>query len=355
MTLELVDSSVRAARALERRRTAADAIECPSHWLLDSAGLEPVVSLARRIAKVATTPVLIQGERGCGVQELARLIHDADPVARLGRFRTVASKFVGQAEMRGSIQHGTLLIEDVENLRLTGQTWLLSVLAERDSGPRTLRVVGSSRFSVAHLLQQGQLSQELIYALDVSRLIIPSLRERPAEILPHAERILSHYGGLNGRPFLRFAPTAERKLLQHSYPGNLSELRNVVERAVALGGTDGDVVSDTSIVFYDQPPHPGSWRMNPTAAAPRRASLPYHPGLPSMEDIERDYLIMLIREFAGRRTAMARAMGVSYPTVLKKIAHHRLDVRAIAATALQSKVAAVTDVADRVPDMRASR
>ena len=350
MTLELVDSSVRATRALERRRIAANAIECPSHWLLDSAGLEPVVSLARRIAKMATTPVLIQGERGCGVQELAHLIHDADPVARVGRFRTVAGKFVGQAEMRGSIQHGTLLIEDVENLRLTGQTWLLGVLAERDSGPRTLRVVGSSRFSVAHLLQQGQLSQELIYALDVSRLTILPLRDRPAEILPHAERILSHYGGLNGRPFLRFAPAALEKLLHHSYPGNLSELRNVVERAVALGGADDDVIGDASIVFYDQPPHPGSWRMNSTA--PRRASLPFHPGLPSMEDVERDYLVMLIREFAGRRTAMARAMGVSYPTVLKKIAYHRLDVRAIAATAVDSTVA---DVTDRRPDMRASR
>ena len=350
MTLELVDSSVRTARALERRRIAAEAIECPSHWLLDSAALAPVVSLATRIAKVATTPVLIQGERGCGVQELARLIHDADPVARVGRFRTVAGKFVGQAEMRGSIQHGTLLIEDVENLRLTGQTWLLDLLSERDSGPRTLRVVGSSRFAVAHLLQQGQLSQELLYALDVSRLIIPPLRERPAEILPHAERILSHYSGLNGRPFFRFSPAAERKLLQHSYPGNLSELRNVVERAVALGGTDENVVSDASIVFYDQPPHPGSRRMTPTV--PRRASLPYHPGLPSMEDVERDYLVMLIREFAGRKTAMARAMGVSYPTVLKKIAYHGLDVRAIAATAVRPEVA---DVAERRPDMRASR
>ena len=341
MTLELVDSSVRAARALERRRTAANAIECPSHWLLDSGSLESVVSLAKRIAKVATTPVLIQGERGCGVQELARVIHDADPVARAGRFRTVTGKFVGQAEMRGSIQHGTLLIEDVENLRLTGQTWLLGVLSERDTGPRTLRVVGSSRFSVADLLQQGQLSQELVYAFDVSRLVIPPLRERPAEILSHAQRILSHYGGLNGRPFLRFEPAAERKLLQHSYPGNLSELRNVVERAVALGGTDEDVVGDASIVFYDQPPHPGSRRM--TATVPRRLSLPYHPGLPSMEDVERDYLVMLIREFAGRKTAMARAMGVSYPTVLKKIARHRLDVRAIAATAAQSEVAELAD------------
>ncbi len=327
MTLELVDMSAGAIRALERRRIAATAMECPSHWLLEGPALVPVLSLARRIAKVATTPVLIQGERGCGVQELARLIHDADPVAQAGRFRTVAAQFVGPTEMRGSIQHGTLLIEDIENLRPGGQTWLLGVLSERDSGPRKLRIVGSSRFSVAHLLQQRHLSQELIYALDVSRLVIPPLRDRPAEILPHAQRLLSHYGALNGRPFFRFAPTAERKLLQHSYPANLCELRNVVERAVALGGIQDDIVGEASIVFHDRPSNPSGRRLPPS----HHAAVPRHNGLPSLEDVERDYLVMLIRELAGRRTAMARAMGVSYPTVLKKIAHHRLDVRAIAA------------------------
>ena len=71
-----------------------------------------------------------------------------------------------------------------------------------------------------------------------------------------------------------------------------------------------------------------------------------------MEDVERDYLVMLIREFAGRKTAMARAMGVSYPTVLKKIARHRLDVRAIAATAAQSEVA---ELAAGGPGIQVSR
>lgn len=326
MTMELVEPSTDLSRAMARRWQAAAALECPSHWLLDSPGLTPVLALARRIAKVATMPIVIQGERGCGVQELARLIHDADPVARSGRFRTFAAQSIGPTEMRGTVQHGTLFLEDIENLRPTGQHWLLEVLSERDTSRRKLRVIVSSRFSVTELLRQGQVRQELIHVLDVSRLAIPALRDRPGEILLHAQRLLRHYGSLHQKPPLSFDAAAERKLLRHAYPANLSELRNVIERAVALCPNESDVIGESAIVFYDDAGADTRHGPSPLAAA-RRIREPGR--LPSMREVEKDYLVMLIREFGGRRTAMARAMGVSYPTVLKKIARHRLDVRAI--------------------------
>jgi two-component system, NtrC family, response regulator AtoC len=330
MSIERVDLSVDVMRALEGRRAAAVASEVPSHWLLDSPRLAAVVATAKRLAAVATTPIVIQGERGCGVKELARLVHDEDPSAAAGPFKVVPAQFVSQTEMRGWIPHGTLFIEDVENLKAAGQTWIGGVLAERETARRPLRIVVSSRFGVGELLQQKRLSQELVHALDVSRLIVPPLRERPEDILVMARKFLGHYASRLGRPGLRFSATAECKLMSHSYPANVCELRNVVERAVALGASDQEEVADTTIVFYDAPADlHGRRELLPARGA---ASAESSGRLPRLVDLERDYLVMLIRELRGRRTEISRAMGVSYPTVLKKIAQHRLDVRAIVAS-----------------------
>lgn len=329
MTPELSTPSVGVLGALEKRRAAAVASEVPRHWLLDSPKLTVLVSLARQVASVATTPVIIQGERGCGVRELARVVHDNDACAMGGSFRTVPAQFLGPAETRTGASHGTLLVEDVEHLKPAGQAWVARILAERASANGPLRIIASSRYSVSQLLLHTALNQELVHALDVSRLIIPPLRQRPDEILGMARKLVSHYSARLGRPSLRLTPDAECKLMAHGYPANVCELRNVVERAVALSAAGEVEIGDAAIVFYDEPndtragSHCLSWRSAAYGQAGGR--------LPSLVEMERDYLVMLIRQLRGRRTEISRAMGVSYPTVLKKIAQHRLDVRAIVA------------------------
>lgn len=330
MTVERIDLSVDVLRALEGRRAAAVASEVPSHWLLDSPRLSAVLAAAKRLATVATTPIIIQGERGCGVKELATLVHDEDRSVAGDRFKAVPAQFVSQTEMRGWVPHGTLFIEDVENLKSAGQTWVGAMLAERETARWPLRVVVSSRFGVGELLQQKRLSQELVHALDVSRLVIPPLRERPEDILGMARKFLGHYAFRAGRPLLRFSATAECKLMSHSYPANVCELRNIVERAVVLSAAENEEIGDATIVFYDAPVDlHGRRELWPARSA---AGAESSGRLPRLVDMERDYLVMLIRELRGRRTEISRAMGVSYPTVLKKIAQHRLDVRAIVAS-----------------------
>jgi two-component system, NtrC family, response regulator AtoC len=337
MNVGLAEMSMDVTRALEGRRAAAVARELPSHWLLESPSVSMVVASAKRIAAVATTPIIIQGERGCGVKELARVVHDEDATVRNRQFKSLPAHFVGATEMRGWAPYGTLFIEDVENLNPVGQAWVGGILTDRGSAPPALRVVVSSRFGVAELLRQRRLDQELIYLLDVSRLIIPPLRERPEEILGMARKFVGHFGARLGRPLLRFSAAAECKLMSLTYPANVCELRNIVERAVALSASDDDEIGDSAIVCYDEAGEAGArggdLRWRPVARA-AKASL-----LPSLAEIERDYLTMLIRELRGRRTEIARAMGVSYPTVLKKIAHHRLDVRAIVASGTEGGLA----------------
>jgi two-component system, NtrC family, response regulator AtoC len=326
MSTEAVAVDPRAVRAFNKRRDTARANEAPLDWFVHSTRTPSLAALAKRFAAVPTTPVIIQGERGCGVQALARSIHDDDPFARDGRFRTVPAQFVSAAEMRGWLNQGTLVIEDVENLKGGGQSWVADALGARNDR-YALRIIATSRYSVGDLLLRRHLSQELIHALDVFRLVVPPLRERREDIVLMARAFLKHHGEAAGFPFLRFTTDAETKLADHAYPANVCELRNVVERAVALrGGEDGEISSD-AIIFYDSQ-HDQSSRAR-VGLPVRGPATPRLSTFPSLAELEKDYLTTLIRDLNGRRTEIAKVMGVSYPTVLKKIARHRLDVRAI--------------------------
>ena len=315
-------------RVLELRRAATVTAEIPGLWLLESAGVAVALETAKRLARAPGAPVLIEGERGTGVLELARVIHDADPIAGARRMKVIAAHLVSPSDMRGWALTGTLFVEDVENLRPAGQMWIAELLANRLDSAQPLRIVAGSRLSVDDLLLRSGLNQELIHALDVGRLVIPPLRSRPTDILKLARQFLAHYANSQGRPHLRFADAAERKLLEHSYPANVRELRNVVERAVALASTDD--VGENAIVFFErgETGTPSSDLLRATAKSAGNIAK-----VPTLAALERDYLVMLIRQFKGRRTAISRAMGVSYPTVLKKIARHGLDVRTIVGAA----------------------
>lgn len=238
----------RISHALQVRRAAGLAGKIPGHWLLDSPGLAAALELARKLALAPGAPVLIEGERGTGVPELARLIHDADPSSRRGHFRTLTANLVSPSDIRVWSFDGTVFIEDIENLRPAVQAWLAELLASRTQLPGAPRVIGGSRRSVDQLLHDAGLRAGLVYALDVGRLVLPPLRTRTGDILGLARRFLGHYADWQGRPGLKFSLAAERKLLTHTYPANVCELRNVVERAAALA-TSSQVVEDAMVVF----------------------------------------------------------------------------------------------------------
>jgi DNA-binding NtrC family response regulator len=308
----------------------------PSSWLFDSPGMAGVMEMAKRLARAPGVPVLIEGERGTGVPELARLIHAEDPVARTGRLRAMAAAAVSPADMRGVALDGTLFVEDVENLRPAGQAWITELLARRTELATPLRIIGGSRLSASELLRCDGLNQELVYSLDVGRLVLPPLRARTTDILKLARRFLKHYAEWQGRPVLQFSQAAECKLLAHTYPGNVSELRNLVERAAALATSDE--VGEDAILVFDQASATKVRSEIVRSAAATGSQGAVH--LPTLAELERDYLVLLIRQFRGQRTAISRTMGVSYSTVLKKISKHRLDVRAIVEAVATSAEAA---------------
>lgn len=322
------EAVARIGRALEARREATLKADLPGHWILDSPALVPVLDLARRLARAPGTPILIEGERGTGVAELARLIHDADPVAGSAQLRILPARMVPFPELHAD-EAGTVFIEDPEHLSAAGQTWLVDLIESRMDQPESPRIIAGSSRSVTWLRTAAGVRPELVDALDVGRLVIPPLRERVADILPLARRFVAHCGRRQGRPALHLSEGAASRLVAYSYPTNVRELRNVVERAAAVAASD-EIAADAVVFSADGGAAVFGPEIVRRGVATVRAGIGH---LPTLVEVEREYLIMLIRELHGRRSAISRVMGVSYPTVLKKIASHGLDVRAIVESA----------------------
>jgi DNA-binding NtrC family response regulator len=316
------------ARAMEMRRRAAASLkagEDAASWLLDSPRLARVLTAARRIAGMPETPVMLQAERGTGAEELGRYIHDLDPRARKGRFLALSAHAVNAGQLRTlPLEDRTVLIEGVQQLRGETQGWLAGVVSKRIRG---LRVIVVSPYDVSELLQQHALTPEFIETLDVARLTLPPLRERREEILPLAQRFLVHWSERAGRMFAGFSGAAEARLLAHAYHGNIRELRNLIERAVALEETHQ--IQASSIMFSEAFAEERIRSTGDATLSKVLAASGTGEKLPTLAELERAYLVLLVRELRGRRTRIARVMGLSYPTVLKKIARYEIDVETL--------------------------
>jgi two-component system response regulator HydG len=238
-----------------------------SEWEAFFASLGPRYrELGEQLLRVVPqdTTLLLSGETGTGKTYLARLIHDLSP-RRAEPFLIVdcgaLSSSLIESELFGHVKgaftgadrdrpgklaaagKGTLLLDDIDALPLTLQGKLLRAVDERRFEPvgtnklETLaaRLLAASSRPLEADAAAGLFRMDLYYRLNVVAISLPPLRERPSAIAALAEEFLTRFAARN-RPDLRgMAPEVLRALEEYSWPGNLRELRNVVERAAALG------------------------------------------------------------------------------------------------------------------------
>jgi NtrC-family two-component system response regulator AlgB len=149
---------------------------------------------------------------------------------------------------------GTLFLDEIGDLPLEVQSRLLRLLQEREyervgeSRPRkaNVRVISATNHDLKAAIAEGKFREDLFYRLNVISLTLPPLRERAADIPRLAERMLTFFAGHSGKPASRLSPEAADALEKHPWPGNLRELRNVIERAVILSTGDSIGVADLS-------------------------------------------------------------------------------------------------------------
>ncbi len=315
--------------------------------LLDtkSNAMREVIERARKVAQSPSTSVLLQGESGTGKEVVARLIHGETPGRRdealvalncaaiaeglleselfgheRGAFTDARSGKRGLLELAAG---GTLFLDEIGELGPVLQTKLLRALEtttfRRVGGTRDLaadvRIIAATNRNLEEEVAAGRFRLDLFHRLDVFHLTLPPLRERREDIPQLARFLLDRIAQRLLRPSPGLSPEAEKVLLGYSYPGNVRELRNVLERALIL--ESGAQITPASLVLgkLARPPL-GFFSVGlDEGGAP-----------PTLAELEKQYLERLLTHAHGNRTQVARLLDVSYPTVAKKIADYGIKL-----------------------------
>jgi DNA-binding NtrC family response regulator len=191
-------------------------------------------ALAASLARVAATevPVLICGETGSGKSTLARQVYE-DSTCHEHPLVVIhaATATPAAIEALRESDHVSVLIEEVGDLPPSAQDALIRVVSQQPKRSR-LRLLSTTSRDLADLVERHSLRADLAYRLDVVRLEIPPLRQRPEDILFLAEHFLVQAARSFKRDVRAFAPDAEERLRRHSWPGNVRELHNCITESV---------------------------------------------------------------------------------------------------------------------------
>ena len=257
--------------------TAAHALACIAG---SSAGMQTVRERVQRVAR-SMAPVLVLGESGTGKELVARALHACSHRAD-GPFVAVncgaipetliEAEFFGvrkgaytgaTADRAGYFQvasGGTLFLDEIGDLPLPMQAKLLRVIQERQmralgstqEESTDVRIVSATHHDLVKAVRDQQFRQDLFYRLNVIELRIPPLRERREDLAELAHGLLQRLAQRNGEPFApRLSESALRRLGRYGFPGNVRELENILERAMAL--YPGDVLDEEAIVLPEPP------------------------------------------------------------------------------------------------------
>ncbi len=283
------------------------------------------------------SPVLIQGETGTGKTALARWIHRnsrrADEAfvdlncAGISRefletelFGHEKGAFTGAAGAKQGLlevaDRGTVFLDEIGDMDAQVQASVLKVLEEKrfrrlgDVRDRTvdIRLIAATHHDLRGLVGERRFRQDLYYRISALELRVPPLRERRGDIPAIAETLLAELAREIGQRAVRVGDDAAAALQRYSWPGNIRELRNVLERALLR--THGDALDARALDF------PGDHE-SPQGPSKRSGTL---------DDVERDYMEQVLREENGAIDVVAMRLGISRSAVYYKARKHGIDV-----------------------------
>ncbi len=300
--------------------------------------MQAVFQLVQTIAPTTST-VLISGESGTGKELVARAIHFNSPrkdrpfvALNCGAlpetlldselFGHVRGAFTGaDSNKKGLIEvaeKGTVFLDEIGEMSPMVQVKLLRVLQERkfrrlggtEEIDADIRIIAATNRDLSKLVAEGKFRDDLFYRINVIPVRLPSLRERVEDVPLLAEHFLAKYCTQINRQITGIAPAALRMLQEYSWPGNIRELENAVERAVAL--ETGSIIQAASLPERVQAgAQPGAGTADgANGEAPLPASgfdLERH-----VEEIEREYIAQALRRAGGVKSRAADLLGMSF-------------------------------------------
>jgi two-component system response regulator PilR (NtrC family) len=306
-------------------KTGVSAAAGSGELLGESAAMQEI---RKQIEKLARTqaPVHITGESGSGKELAARRIHALSSRAdqafvpvNCGAIpeTLMESEFFGykkgaftgaNADHEGffhAANGGTLFLDEVADLPLLMQVKLLRVIQEKkvrrvgatQEEPVDVRIISATHQKLAQLVEGGRFRQDLYYRLNVIELNMPSLRERPEDIAPLAQALL---GKLSSGRNVRLDTDALKLLKNYAFPGNVRELENILERALAMAESDTIGANDLNLA-------PNAELLSP----PDQDALPGNLQ-DYLDKVEREVLLKALEQTRHNKTAAARLLGVTF-------------------------------------------
>lgn len=294
---------------------------------------ELMCEIRSKIQKVARNqaPIYISGESGSGKELVAKLIHQQGPRAdkpfvaiNCGAIphELMESEFFGHkkgsfsgaiADKQGLFQAaegGTLFLDEVADLPLTLQVKLLRAIQEKKIRPVgdqheipvDVRLLSATHKDLAKMVQEGSFRQDLYYRINVIELNLPPLRARAVDIVQIAEHLLERLAKANQMPAPQFSRQALTALQRYNFPGNVRELENILERALALHEGDKIDVEDLNLQVVQD----GAAKPQSNFNAEQMSLESY------LEDVEKKALTAALEENRWNKTAAAKQLGMTF-------------------------------------------
>src|SRR5690348_9202160 len=272
---DMVNTIRRATEMLSLRVRVRETVESAKgrydfgHVVTQNPSMRAILEMARKAAEAEHTTILIQGESGTGKGVLAKAIHYASPRASMpllelncaslpdtlleselfgyeqGAFTDARRRKEGLLERASG---GTVFLDEIGNMSLSVQAKLLRVLEEgtfmRLGGTRPIKVdvrlIAATNANLKEAVAQGRFREDLFYRLNVVPLTLPPLREHSEDVMPMALEMMQRYNAELKKNFTGFTPAAAELLVKYPWPGNIRELKNVIERTMILA-PEGDI------------------------------------------------------------------------------------------------------------------
>ncbi|MEM8838521.1 MAG: sigma-54 dependent transcriptional regulator [Pseudomonadota bacterium] len=321
-----------------------------SEFIFRDPAMKNVVKLAEQIAP-SDASVLITGESGTGKEVIARYVHsksqrtDRDFISvncaaipdnlleselfghEKGAFTGAASRRIGKFE---EADGGTLLLDEISEMDVRLQAKLLRAIQERvidrvggsKPVPVNIRILATSNRNLGEAVREGTFREDLLYRLNVVNLALPSLRERPQDIIALSKHFAKKYAEANGMAERLLSAETERLLVANPWPGNVRELENTIHRAVLVAtgqeiGPDAIIMPDGTGLgngFIGVPADDVARQAAMTAEAVTRTLVGR-----TIADVERDLILDTLDHCLGNRTHAANILGISIRTLRNKL------------------------------------
>jgi DNA-binding NtrC family response regulator len=300
----------------------------------ESRAMAKVYDVIRRVAPTETT-VLLSGESGTGKELVARALHEESGRAQAAFVAINCAAVPGnllESELFGHVRgaftdansdrtglfeqasHGTLFLDEIGEMPLEMQPKLLRALQERQVRPVGgnklvtvhARIIAATNRDLESQVAAGRFREDLYYRLNVVQICIPPLRSRGNDVLLLAGHFVRRFAERMGKSVAGLSPEASRKLLDYDWPGNVRQLENSMERAVALASGAQVTVEDLADRIRQHDP---SSRLAETVTE----------DITTLEQQERRHIEHVLRMVNGNKTQAARLLGVNRRTLYRKL------------------------------------